>query len=200
MRRKPCARGGSCWPSRSAWWWALALALAGCFGGWSAHSEELQQPTSGEPPPSPQLEQPWSPPWQTLLDDSMLLVTRLRERKQQADSLLGNLSEAGGKLSYSEELSLKLWQSLNGAVPLLQSLQTDLLGISSSLSGLRMDFGGLSSSLEKYFVLFRGQIHEVQGERDAARLQASAWRIAALVGGGVGLISLAALVVVLAIR
>ncbi len=200
MRRKPCARGGSCWPSRSAWWWALALALAGFFGGWSAHSEELQQPTSGEPPPSPQLEQPLELLLPTLLDDSILLVLRLRERKQQADSLLGNLSEAGGKLSYSEELSLKLWQSLNGATPLLQSLQMDLLGISSSLSGLRTDFSGLSDRLTKYFDLFHEQIGQVRGERDAARLQASAWRIAALVGGGVGLISLAALVIVLAIR
>ncbi len=200
MRRKPCARAGSCWPSRSAWWSALALALAGCFGGWSAHSEELQQPTSGEPPPSPQIEQPWSLPWQMLLDDSMLLVTRLRERKQQADSLRESLLTAGGKLDYSAELSLKLAMLLQEASPLLGSLQTDLLGISSSLSGLRTDFSTLSENLTGYFELVQGQIREVRGERDAARLQASAWRIAALVGGGIGLISLAALVIAIAAR
>jgi hypothetical protein len=173
------------------------LVLAGCFGGWSVHSEELQLPTPEEPPSSPQLEPPWSPPWQTLLDDSIMLVTRLRERKQQAESLQESLLIAGGKLDYSAELSLRLARLLDEASPLLESLQTDLLGISSSLSGLRTDFGALSDRLTGYFDLVQGQMDELRRERDAAMLQALVWRIAALVGSGVGLISLAILVTVL---
>lgn len=193
-------RNGWSWPSRSAWWWALVLALAGLFGGLSAHSEESPQPTSEEPPLNPQLGELLNLPWRTLLDDSMELVTRLRERRQQAGSLLDSLNVVGGKLSYSEELSLRLEQLLSGAVPLLQSLQTDLLGISSSLSGLRTDFSGLSSSLNGYFDLVQGQVRELRGERDAARLQAAAWRIGAYVAGGVAIVSLIALVVVIAWR
>lgn len=150
------------------------MELVGLFGWWSVLYAESPLPTPEEPPLNPQLEQLLNLLWRTLRDDSMLLVSRLRERNQQAGNLADSLNVAGGKLSYSEELSLKLEQLLSGAVPLLQSLQTDLLRISSSLSGLRTDFSGLSSSLSGYVNLVQGQLRELRGERDAARLQASA--------------------------
>lgn len=188
------------WPWRSAWWLALALALAACFGGWSAHCETSQPPTSEEQLLSPQLEQLLNLPFRTLRDDSLLLVSRLQERRQQAESLQESLLSAGGKLSFSEELSLKLWQSLNEAAPLLESLMTDLTGISSSLSGLQKDVSAFGTSLNQYFTLFQDQIGEVRKERDAARLQASAWRLGALIGGGVAVVSLTALVIVIVVR
>lgn len=151
-----------------------------------------------EPPPSPQLEQLLNPEWRTLLDDSMRLVSRLTERLSQSESLQADLRIAGGKLDFSAELSLRLATLLDEASPLLGSLQTDLQGISSSLSGLQTDFKGLSISLSGYFDLVEGQVRDLKGERDAARLQASAWRVTALIGGGIGIASLAALVVVIA--
>jgi hypothetical protein len=150
-----------------------------------------------EPPLSLQPGPPWSPEWQTLLDDSTLLVSRLTERLAQSESLQEDLRIAGGKLDFSEELSLRLATLLDEASPLLESLQTNLLEISSSLSGLQTDFKGLSSSLSGYFDLVEDQVRELKSERDAARLQASAWRVTALIGGGIGIASLAALVVIL---
>jgi hypothetical protein len=185
------------WPRRSAWWWVLVLVLVGLFGGLSAHSEESQLPTLEEPLLNPQLEQLLNLPWRTLLDDSMLLVTRLRERRQQAGSLVDSLSAAGGKLSYSEELSLRLEQLLSGALPLLQSLQTDLTGISSSLSGLRTDFSGLSSSLNGYFDLMQDQVREIRGERDAALRILWVWRFVAIGGITVGVAAVIVIVVLL---
>lgn len=193
-------RAGFFWPWRSVWLWVLLLALAVFCGGLSGHCETTQpsQPlTPSEPDVNPKLVELLNLPWRTLYEDSMLLVERLQQRRSQGGDLLSSLNEAGGKLDSSESSSANLETLLSGAGMQLGELLMGLTGISSSLSGLRTDFGGLSSSLTAYFDLTQGQVRDLKGERDAARLQASAWRIAALVGGGVGVVSLAVLIIVL---
>lgn len=183
-----------------AFWLALLLAPAWCYGESSVPSGELPLPTLDVLTPSPPPGQPSSSGWSTLLDDSETLTTRLRERVEQSRTLSAELLTAGGKLDFSEELSLRLETLLGGLSPSVASLRTDLLGISNSLSGLQTEFGSLSENLTGYFDLFDEQMAEVRTERDAARLQASAWRIAALVGGGLAVVSLAVLVTVFVVR
>ena len=181
-------------------WWVLLLVVAGCLSALSAHSEALLQPTLPDPETRKLLEQPLPLLLPTLLDDSVLLLSRLQERRLQVGSLQEGLLTASGTLDFSDQLSLKLWQSLNGVGPVLQTLQADLMGISSSLSGLQTGFGQLSTSLDSYTELMRSQVKQVASERDAARLQASVWRTGALVGGGIALASIATLIVLLVVR
>lgn len=104
-----------------------------------------------------------------------LLVSRLEERKKQADELQANLQKVGLRLADSEASLRNLEALLAEAQSALENSRKEQAATSSSLETLWKRYNELDKSWQAYRDEMRKQVAQVQRERNI-------WRAAGISG------------------
>ncbi len=124
---------GFSWPSRSAWWWALALALAGCCGGPPAGAQD----SAPLLPASALIWTPTTPLEEFVLQSLRPLLGEALESSRSTDRRLSELEQQIERERLERQQEQIDWQK-------------DFAALSSRADRLQSFFNGLSQRLTSF--------------------------------------------------